>query len=201
MKINEIEGIFESPSMMGSSEFEFNNAAFNIKKAKQLLDDEEELIKDTAAYRFFRTGDTHDGEFVVVTKAEIPEVSYYVNYVQRNIEPIGTSVTQVMLWRSSTGPAPLGITSMVFFEILLERWKTVVSDDTQTPEGRNFWLRIMAAASEKGFEVGLINVKEKRVDWYDPNVDNPVIKDWALQSNAWGDGKTFTIMRFVIKKA
>lgn len=199
MKISEITGVYESPSLMGSSDFEFNNKAFNIKRAKELLADKQEPIKENDRYEFFRTGDTHDGEFVVVTKTVPRMISYYVNYQQSNYEKLGTTVTQVMLWRAYGKPMPSNITNYVFFGILLKRWKTVVSDSAQTPEGRKFWMGVMNLATVRNYRIGLIDVSTDEIQWYDKK-SNVAIDDWAEDLDAWGQWPKFSKLRFIISK-
>lgn len=201
MKINEvfkpIEGLFESPKLIASDTFGLTNVEYNRSLADELMNKVTQVYEDTPEYKLFRSGDDKDGTICVVSKSTW-QLTYYVLYSVHTIPVIGTSATQVLLWRADKGARPSNVTQRVFFDVILDKWKTITSDTAQTLEGKRFWLTQLDEAYKRGFDVGMVAVSEDAVLRFDKNDGIPIPSDWADSQNAWGDDKSFENFRFII---
>lgn len=194
-----IVGVGNMPNLIESSEFGLEDEKINKEVAFNLLSEEDqEVFENNDRYVFFKVGDFVSGKLACISKGNNdPYISYYVEYETRKIKNIGSNVTQVLIWRAYGKSKPLYITKDTFFKILLPRWKTIVSDETQTPEGAKFWLDRMSEAYDQSYDVGLYNRNTETITWYDGECGGHIDK-WANSTGAWGTDISKMNYRFVI---
>jgi hypothetical protein len=106
------------------------------------------------------------------------------------------SVTQVEVWRSAGSFVRPQITKHVFFDILLKRYKYVVSDKSQTERGRDFWFARLSEADDLGHKVGII--LDDNVTWKGDEAFGPWMRLAATE--AWGKENVHYDTRLVIAK-
>jgi hypothetical protein len=189
------EFLTDSPQFVGGTEFGLDNPIFNSKRAKKLLAKKQETIIDEEGYEVFRTGSDTNGNIVLYNRTS-KKIEYLVAYEKIYVSAIGTFLTQVKLWRSF-GPYSSGITSKIFFEYLLTKHDGIMSDAQQTKRGQEFWIQRLAQAYGKGLKVGLVNLNQRDVNWYDPSTD---YTDWIADmiQKGWGEEEKYQALRFVI---
>lgn len=112
------------------------------------------------------------------------EIIYFVHLKAEQLKQLhSNSVTQVEVWRRSVTKVD-GLASHVFFDILLHRYSYIVSDSSQSENGKYFWLRMLDRAASKGCRVGVMFDTDP-VDWH---ASSATFKTWirVVESEAWG---------------
>ena len=193
--------LVESPQLLsGSTDFGMGDKPFNRERAKEWLKKKVEDIEESDSRLLFRTGDGVTGYYVLYNK-ETKLVDYFIKYEHTKISGRGPFVTQVLLWRRMTATfvGASSITKKVFFEILLPKYKRIASDQQQTEEGRDFWIRNMALASNAGHRIGILE-KGKEIVYFDKS--NSSYDDWIeeLELDSWGEHQKYRLVRFIIEE-
>jgi hypothetical protein len=75
-----------------------------------------------------------------------------------------------------------------------------MNDGEQTPSGSDFWVRRMADASAKNLRVGIANVAQKTIIWFDPIASNKTFKEWFEGFEPVGTQQKFEAIRYVISQ-
>lgn len=190
--------IAESPQIVAPTQFNLNDIDSNQAYLKKILRSKSiEVFDDTPERKFFRTGKGQIGFYVVQDK-ETNTIAYLIRYETKNWKYFGKTVTQVALWRNPLSAPAIGMTREVFFNHLLKDYPTIVSDEQQTEDGRDFWKIRLTDAVAKGFRVGLADVQVKKIDWFDRS--GPFSKWLTDRENAWGNDKKLRVQRFLISR-
>lgn len=186
----------EAPQIVGVDDFGMGNDQKKYEFTRMLLSlPDQQVVEDNERYEIRRAGspvvyfymlEKPHGTLVYFVKCEIVDVPY-----------VGKTVTQVALWRDQKFASTQGITKKIFFDQLLKEWPIIMSDEAQTERGRDFWVSRMATAAEKGLRIGLVNTREKTVDWR----KNEPYPEWIAQrEHAWSANSSAQAMRFVISR-
>lgn len=192
MKLDEII-FFESPQMVGPTNFALDNPAQNSAMAKSLLKKMVETIDETPNYILFRTGDDYNGNIALVNKTN-NTLGYLVHYRQARYGFLGTTVTQLKLWRNLAEPHAIGVTSKIFFDYLLKKYPAILSDGMQTEYGKRFWITRMGEATLSGYKVGLANLNTNTVIWY----DGQDYQTWIQDNDGWDNAEASQALRYII---
>lgn len=188
------QGVAESPMLIDDIDFSFNDEVYNEIKAKEVLGNQtKKIVIETPILKVFKVGDSKKGELVGIPNG-IERVDYYVNYKTYNFPPIGRAVAQVKLWRMDDGNA-IGITKAMFFDYLLPKFGTIVSDNQQTKDGERFWRSRLTEANIAGLKIGLLLTKTQKVIWYDGSIHLP---KWFKEVDGWQENEEHMSKRFVI---
>lgn len=160
-----LEDLYEFPQKTGpiGSDHPLNKRASNANLAyKHLADRRKVLLKELAdKVNLYQLPQ----EYVVIDeRARPPRVIYYVKYEVQNLGYIGRkAAVQVLVWRSRGFKETRGLPSRIFFDHILPKTGTIVTDYLQTDEGEGFWLdRVGDALSESKF-VYYVNFLPQRV--------------------------------------
>lgn len=114
-----------------------------VQRALELLERKlQSSVKPLTQYRgadVYAFGDKENGYFVLVKELE---VLYFVRYeaVRHHLpQALGR---QVLVWRNkeaSSSASSVGFAQHVFFDYLLPKYKALIADKEQTPNGKQFW--------------------------------------------------------------
>lgn len=125
-------------------------------KSGQAKENEKQLRPEVNT--LFHYGDSHFGGYFITPKDQ-SYVAYFVQYKPVRYSKLGlNALRQALVWRKRRGDEIA--TSMplrVFFDVLLPKFGQIVSDYEQTEFGRDFWLRAVDAAFDKGLFVYVVN--------------------------------------------
>jgi hypothetical protein len=189
--------LFEAPpEIIQPTNFGWDDDDANRTLAQRLLRRKQEILEDHPDYELFLTGDKINGYIAMYLK-KLGLLGYAINYKVERRRLLGSTVTQVKLWRRAGTPYVPGITRRVFFDHLLTRWPMVMSDEQQTPEGARFWSDRLAEASTGAYDVGFVDFGRNYVEWWDHTTP---ITDWIKQKQAWGQHHRFRSLRYLIKQ-
>jgi len=97
----------------------------------------------------YLTGDYANGYYFLVDNER---VVYFVKYKRINAGGVQFG-RQVLVWRDNESSASAAFASFVFFQVLLPRFKALMSDTQQTPDGSRFWSTMIGFAHRKGLHV------------------------------------------------
>lgn len=194
--------ISESPQIIDKNlDFGLNNKLSNSKNATNFLSKISEVIRETDDYKLFISEKDATSGYIVMVSKEENLIVLFVEYSRHTIRGLGDFVTQIKLWRSFDFHYTRGVTDEIFFNILLKRHKSIMSDFQQTKDGKRFWVGQLASAVSKGYKVGLAYTKasNRHTIWYDS--DKESFPSWMKeQEKAWGPTVSHTFIRFVISK-
>lgn len=130
-----------------------------------------------------------------IDQGDGPQIGYLAHLKIEHLKSLqGESVTQVEVWRKRGMSIPAGITRHVFFNVLLKRYKYVVSDRAQTERGRDFWFDRLAEADQLGFRIGII--LDDDVTWKEDQAFGTWLR--LVATEAWGKENIHYDTRLVI---
>lgn len=194
--LEKVAGLFESPQIVSPTDFDLKNPDKNKELADEILSKAKEIIRETPDYYLVRTGDLNNKGYIAQISKSSGLITYMIKYETSQNKLIGRFVTQVALWRDLLEYGiNKGLTTEIFFDYLLPVTGTIISDNEQTANGRDFWLRKLAEAHNNGLKIGFINTTKNVLEWYDSSVS---FKNWLLSKNAWGETRNHFYDRFVI---
>lgn len=184
------------PQIVGPTDFDLSDDNANRAFAQRLLRRKKETLEDHPEFEIFLTGDLINGYIALYLK-DSGILGYVIKYHAEKRALLGSTVTQVTLWRRSMTPHVPGITRRVFFDYLLGRWPMLMSDAKQTPDGAKFWGDRLAEASTGPYEIGRVDFGRGFVEWWDHAMP---FDDWIKQTPGWGSHRAFQNLRYLIKR-
>jgi hypothetical protein len=189
----------ESPQIVSPTDFTLEDDSKNKKLADSLLKKKVDTLEDNKDYITFVTGNGIKGYVVLIDK-DSGLIDYLSKYQRSTFKALHTNnfITQVVVWRRKGSINVQGITSKIFFDYYLNKYKAIMSDQLQTLDGKQFWMDQMAKAVQKGHKVGLADMNLKNIDFYDSSKEtyNSWIK--RMDKIGWGDDHKKITKRFVI---
>lgn len=187
--------LFQTPQIVAPTDFNLADATANCQLAQKLIKKKTETIEDTADYEIIRTGSVRNGNIALLNKHN-RLIDYLVHYNAKHYSHIGQTVTQLRLWRRAASPYVQGITRRIFFYYFLQNYPAIMSDGSQTPDGRSFWLGRMAEATSLGYRVGLVDLYKRQIAWFDPS--HSAFEDWISDHDKWGGAEPYQGLRYLI---
>lgn len=194
-----LEELFESPQNTFITNFVLDDRRANALETKKLLDDSRKI--PLAA---FKNG-THTlyeiGHKFLLVDHTNPNIAYTVYYMKFEVKFNSfldrQVVQQVMVWADPINSNSEGsIPKHIFFEYLLPRYKTIITDSQQTEDGQRFWGRRVANAFDKGLFVYYVNLLPNREIVQIKTVQE--FKMLAQNKEIWGDEQKHQARRIVI---
>jgi hypothetical protein len=199
----DITKLLEHPAWIsGSTDFGLGDDENNHKLTQIALDrlanGGGNVIKETGEYVLFEVPYGTDGKIYLINKTK-ERIHYYVQFETVRWKVTGEAVTQVAVWRSAfVGAYFQNLTKTMFFDYLLPRKGTIISDEQQTGDGHRFWMTVMSMAAQRGLNVAFVDFRGNKVEQFEPGTD---LESWITSKNAWGSGDKFRDRRFMIKAA
>lgn len=185
----------EMPQLISPTNFGLRSPIKNNKEAKNILETKpDEIIRQTDDYILLRNGTDKKGYIVLINKHDTT-IEYYVDYEFSYTKQL-PDVTQIKLWRLSTGSYNRGLAQDIFFNYLLKKYNTIISDRQQTKRGQEFWLSRMADAIREKLNVGLYHEILKETNWYDTKYGS--FSKWVNDNYGWGEEPGYADLRYLI---
>lgn len=91
-------------------------------------------------------------------------IVYYMTYDTEKSKLIGKFVCQSYVWVNKTYSAARVLPRLMFFNHLLLKHKTVVTDSIQTWDGKRFWLARIKDALAKNIKVYYVNFQNDHIE-------------------------------------
>lgn len=194
MRVREI--IAEVPQVIPATEFGLDEPTKNRSMRAAFQSGTPEVLMDEPGFQVLLVGYAGSGKIGLIEKKD-GWLAYFVEYELVDTF-LGRSVTQITLWRDNTSVFVQGITKRMFKDVLLARFKSIMSDGQQTTDGQRFWISRLAEAASEGLKVGLADLDAGAIDWLASEAD---FRTWISTVNGWGTGSEFSSKRFVISVA
>lgn len=189
--------IFESPQTIHdlSDDHLLNNKLSNIRLAREVQQNKKkELLKNLAPdINLYELPE----KYIVLdeTNINVPRVIYFVWYKIQNLGYIAKkSACQILVWSNPTYSILDGFAQYVFFDIILPKTGTIVTDYQHTGYGRRFWARQIAKALSIGKYVYYVNFQPDRVIQQITNIHQ--LED--LSPSIYGDHQKYKQRRLII---
>lgn len=195
MRIKEI--VSESPQFVGTTDFNLDDTANNKAFAARCITKVSEVIEKNNNYEISRTGDSYHGWMFLYVYAT-QTVEYVVQYERENFKWLAPTVTQCLLWRATASLYTKNLTQRMFFDYLLPRYGAIISDTQQTKDGYRFWGDRMSDAVSLGHFVGIADMRDHKVDWFDPS--SASFREWFSIKPTLGKTERFKEIRYVISE-
>jgi hypothetical protein len=198
MLLSDVKTINESPQTIIDigDEHPLNDKLGNIKLARKLQSNNKKvLIKELApGINFYQLPENY---FVLdETNYNVPRVIYFVWYKLQNLGYIAKQAAcQILVWRTSGYPITLrGFAQHIFFDYILPKTGTIVTDYQQTSKGRGFWGDRIGEALNIGKYVYYVNFQPDRIIKQIINIRE--LED--LSDIAYGDHQKYRQRRLII---
>lgn len=154
-----IEALVESPMLVGDDDFGLVSDRHNAEMLAR-LEPGASLVAQVGETRLYRG--KHAGmDAYFASDSAGRQLTFFVAVVDEEVEGLGPASVQVALWR---GPgAERGLPGKVFWEVIVPRTGTAVSDISQTQDGRTFWRdRILESLAKPGVTAGMVDTATGR---------------------------------------
>lgn len=151
-----------------------------------------EVLKLTDAATIYQ----HKTEFFCLD-TDLKKVTYYMRYKVGTHKKLGQYVWQSMVWVSPRVQARYmnGIARKIFFDFLLSKFHTILTDSEQTWKGQRFWEISIGAALDQSLKVFYFDFATQQVI---PFTDNDDLSDFQKKYDIWGNSKTHALRRMII---
>lgn len=124
------------------------------------------------------------------------EVVYAVRYKLDNVGELRT-VCQTSLWREKDYVPSMAIASYVFFSQLLPKYGAILSDKSQSTDGKTFWIRRCGEAIHSGLHVYLVDTRNA----VKQELSSLSVRDKKLIARIWSStDKDYQHIRLLISK-
>lgn len=200
MKLEAIieQEIFETPQNTFDQDFGLDDLKQNTQYALSLLKERNKTIVGkygngfVSMYEFPRM-------FVLINHEDEyhPKVEYivkfelkYSNFLKRQ------TVQQIVVWRKMLSNFTNGLAKTIFFNELIQKYKTIVTDAYQTSDGKRFWGNRIVEALKDNLYVYYVNTLKPRTikRIYNINEIDKLMND----NKIWGDSSKYQAQRLVI---
>jgi hypothetical protein len=125
-------------------------------------------------------------------------IAYYLRYEIQDVDFLDTSwVTQVMVWRGHlSSNKSEGIAKRIFYDFVLAKFGTAITDGEQTADGERFWKqRIIEAFSNEKLKVYILDFHQKQCKRL---LKDQYIKLLNTKNDPWGNSAWHKGIRLAI---
>jgi hypothetical protein len=141
-------------------------------------------------YRILKVNENDDGFKILLVEETSDLIVYYIDVIKVSDWLFeGKAVTQVLLWRTTDYKhieATQGVANKVFEKLLIPEYKIVISDDSQTINGKDFWKRQLTRA----IQLGLFVYRYDRLNTLATQITDPK-KILDESADLWGTGEEY----------
>lgn len=198
MKVLVKELLFEMPKSIVPVELDLDFEKSNKKLAVELLQDKSrELVKN-----FSEDVNLYEirNQFVLIDEKE-RSIIYYMKWKEIFHKFINhQAASQVLVWRDKNKPYE-NIAKDIFFEYLLPKYKVVITDALQSPDGRTFWIRRIGNAFSLGLNVYYLSLLQTSADKTRELIKIDSVADFERlnkEKNFWGETEKFKTRKLII---
>ena len=157
---------------------------FNANKYKKLV---ERLTNHASVYKLGSEYFCLDNEFKSIT--------YYMKYEVGNNGKLGSFVWQSLVWTEPSAKYIISYPKKIFFDDLLSKFGTILTDSEQTWDGKRFWKWRISEAFDKGLNVYLYDFSNHKIIKIE---DNTHFRQAELIHDIWGTTNKHKMKRMVI---
>lgn len=126
---------------------------------------------------------------------KLQRVTYYMTYNVTSVSKLGRSVWQTLVWADPLASYISGIPQKIFFDHLLTKFDTILTDSQQTWDGKRFWKLRIADAFEKNLNVFFYNFANHELIKINNRDD---LEAYTNLKDIWGPSNLHKMKRIVI---
>lgn len=135
------------------------------------------------------------GSKIFCLDSKMGAVTYYLHYQVANNGKLGDYVWQSLVWSYPPAAYIAGIPQQIFFENLLPKFGTIITDSQQTWDGKRFWQLRLAEAFEKKLNVYFYDFQTHEIIKIENYVD---FRKLSQANDIWGPSDKHQMKRMVI---
>lgn len=186
------------PMMLQPDDFQLNDYTFNKARYAEYVNKKGDILEEGEGVSLIMYGNRGTAGYILGLDHVEEMVYYAIKFKRLNKKVLGETVTQTMLWRSASSPHAIGLTDKIVFDYLLRIWPAILSDQWQTPQGKEFWQTLLARAYKKGRKYGLVDLNQREL--HEPKPGESSTAFWnRVVDLAYGDKDKHRAWRFFIK--
>jgi hypothetical protein len=189
-----IQSLTEMPQFTRDTEFNFDKEDKNYQEAENLMaEDGKRLLKSFGNMKLY----TFQNQYFIIKDSEFGKPIRLVYFMQYEVNRhFGRDcVQQIVVWRDNIENTLKDISGEIFFNILLKKYKTAITDKLQTSSGKAFWQNRIADSFNSGYNVYYADLSTNDLI----KVNNPSeMFEIVSRKEPWGNSKTNQDRRFVI---
>lgn len=199
-KLVEIFHLNEMPQMVGDVTWSFLD---DVAKNKQHLENillhthKTKTVEENNKIKIITFNSTSDNKIIGYDKANL-QIIYYVSY---GILGNRSGMVQTQLWRDKNNPLSKMMPINTIFNHIMKNYDMIVTDSEQSLDGKKFWINLLKIASNKGYDVGMLNVSAGNVELFNgrkQSIDKWIDKN---QHTIWGSTNSYqNIKAFISTK-
>jgi len=159
----------------------------NRRRVGSLLHNNPPPIRNFSSGKLYKTS-----QEVFFVSNDTGLIDYYMKFENGTILGLGYCATQVKVWRRA-GIGVRNLTSVVFYEIMLGEFDTMVSDRIQTEDGRRFWIDRLSESNADDRQIGVIDNKKIQ-----PYAHTMTFPNWISSVDGWGRASSYQEKLFFI---
>lgn len=157
---------------------------FNSNKYKKLV---EKLTNHASVYKVGSEYFCLDNEFKAIT--------YYMKYEVGNNGKLGSYVWQSLVWTEPSAEYIKHFPEKIFFNDLLTKFGTILTDSEQTWDGRRFWKHRIVESFDKQLNVYFYDFSNHNLIQIE---DNSHFRMTELVHDIWGNSNKHKMKRMII---
>lgn len=193
------ELLFEMPQSIAPTNFNLDLPAVNRRKANELLkSSEKDLVKSfSPKVNLYEVG----RQFALIDE-ERRKILYYMGWKEILHKFVNhRAACQIAVWRDVDVPGYEDVAKEIFFDELLPKYGVIITDAMQTEDGRNFWVRRIGNAFNKGLNVYYLNLMQaeggvdRELIKIDSNLDFVKLAD---EKDFWGTESKYKARKLII---
>jgi hypothetical protein len=190
-----IEILVESPNIIGAyTPITLTNSIQNNQLYNKLLNNAHRklykiLNDDTKIYTL--------GQKIFCLNHKRKKITYYMEFKKSYSNIIGNHVQQVFLWSLDNNDYELNLPTTIFWEYLLPKYGSILTDSKQSWDGRRFWKRqINRALHTSGVYVYYVDFGTREVYEINDEMDWEIFEDRGI--SVWDIGPKYEMRRILI---
>ena len=179
----------EMPQLVGDVTWKMlSDPQMNQLRLQSLLNQHHKIkiISDTKEVQVFSYS-TPLESYIVGYDKKLMQIIYYVAYSRNN-----KWLVQTQLWRDRSSNLSKNLPYQTIFDYSLKKFNMIITDQEQTKDGMNFWIRLLKIASSKGYDIGMFNIEDSSVQSkFDKS--KTTIDKWISQhkEEIWGNSPRY----------
>lgn len=127
------------------------------------------------------------------------KITYYMEFKKSYSNIIGNHVQQVYLWSDDDNEYDFNLPTNIFWEYLLPKYGSILTDSKQSWDGKRFWLRqIRKAFRIPSIYVYYVDFGTREVYEINDDIEWQIFKDRSI--DVWEEGQTYEMRRILISE-
>lgn len=157
-----MEEVNALPELLDPDDFDLDDSTWNVAWTSSYIKSNPTNLGTVNGHSLYQLKTNHGGDVAVLTKDRTQSL-YVMNYIVEPLTLLNSEpcATQTKGWKAKKFKAK-DVAYRVLTK-LLQKYRIVICDMSQTPLGKSFWEKAMLNALRSGLEVGFANFEDKTI--------------------------------------